>query len=364
MRTKVTFVALMLCTSFILHAQVEQEAQQLAENEYQRFVEELPKAFANGKTNLFGNSKTLALKKQFFLEDNAKVFADFLGWDKKKYSQKTLGTVFQALSNNAKPGKKNPNPVTVTFDFPAQPTETKVTIQDNKKGPNVEKKATVVSYVVTTRVDVQVEANRQGVDPSIASNSIMLVWDGRLKLANGELDTKAKNSPPILRTIVIGYEEDSSEPVEEKTKIVEVIKYVEREVVVPPVVEPKQEPATTTPPVSEPVIRPVSEPPAQTVSRPVSPTGRENYKVQILLLQSYVSPTALPEKFRVENVTVEKYTDSQYTYYKYVIPANSLNEAFAIRNRMNERGILDAWIAVYENGIRVRPYQGQPENAY
>ena len=354
MRTKIAFVALMLCTSFILRAQIEQVAQQLAENEYQKFVEQLPDAFAKGKTDLFGNAK--ALKKQFLLEDNAKVFADYLGWDRKKYSQKTLGTVFQALSNNAKPGKKNPNPVSVTFDFPTQPTGIRITIPADKKGPNVEKKTTVVSYVVTTKAEVQVEASRQGVESSVAYNEVALVWDGRIRLVNGVVDAK-KTMPPILRTIVIGSEKDSSEPQEEpvKTAAVEIVD-APKPVSTPVVEEPIPEPVVTQP-VTQPVV---SQPTPQPVSQPAPPSGREYYKVQILLLQSYIPPANLPERFRVENVTVEKYSDG----YKYVVPANSLNEAFAIRDRMNARGIWDAWIAVYENGVRVRPYQGQPENVY
>ena len=362
MKTKITFVALMLCTSFILRAQVEQVAQQLAENEYQKFVEELPNAFAKGKTDLFGNAK--ALKKQFLLEDNAKVFADYLGWDRKKYSQKTLSSVFQALSNNAKPGKNNPNPVSVTFDFPIQPTGIRIMIPKDKKGPNVEKKATVVSYVVTTKADVQVEAQRQGVQSSVAYNNLALIWDGRIRLVNGVVDAK-KTMPPILRTIVIGSVTDSSESIEEpryeeivvEPKIADVVVAVE---------EPKPEfEPDPVPPVSQTVTQPVVSQPAtqptpQPVSRPVPPSGREYYKVQILLLQSYIPPAELPERFRVENLTVERYNDG----YKYVISANNLNDAFAIKNRMNARGIHDAWIAVYENGVRVRPYQGQPENVY
>ena len=354
MTRRIIIVALVLCTSLIVHAQVEQVAQQLAENEYKKFAGELPDAFAKGKVDLFGNAR--AMKKQFFLEENAKTFADFLGWDKKKYSQKTLSTVFLALSNNAKPGKNNPNPVSVTFDFPVQPTEIKVAVQKDKKGPNVEKNATVVSYVATTKADVQVEAQRQGVESSIAYNNVELVWDGRIRLVNGEVDSKRTTPPPILRSIVVSSVKDSSESQEEQAETIaeEIFKAPEPVSTSTPVVEePIPEPVVT-----QSVSAPVSAPPSQpAVSRPVPPSGMEYYKVQILLLQSYVPPANLPERFRVENVTVEKYIDG----YKYVISANNLNEAFAIRNRMNARGIGDAWIAVYENGVRIRPYQGQPE---
>ena len=61
---------------------------------------------------------------------------------------------------------------------------------------------------------------------------------------------------------------------------------------------------------------------------------------------------------------MEKYIEGDITYYKYVVPANSFSEAFSIRNQLVEKGIEDAWIAVYdEYGERVRPAQGRPEIA-
>ena len=101
------------------------------------------------------------------------------------------------------------------------------------------------------------------------------------------------------------------------------------------------------------------EPEKKPVIPAVSSQRGLQYKVQILLRDSYVNPSELPQRFRVDNVTVEKYSDG----YKYVIPAGSLNEAFAIRERMIANGIEDAWIVVYENGVRIRPPQGRPENA-
>jgi len=84
------------------------------------------------------------------------------------------------------------------------------------------------------------------------------------------------------------------------------------------------------------------------------PSG-EYYKVQILLLKSYKDPAELPEKYRVEGVVAEKYSDG---FYKYVVPAGtSLREAFSVLNQMISRGIEDAWIAVYQNGERIRPSQ-------
>ena len=462
MTTRIIIVALILCTSFTVHAQVEQVAQQLAESEYKKFVDELPDAFAKGRIEMFGNAR--ALRKQFFLEEDAKTFAEFLGWDKKKYSQKSLGGVFQALSGKAKAGKNNPNPVSVTFNFPDDPTEYIVKIQKDKKGPKTEKKATVVSYVVITKADVTVEVDKEGIESGIASNNVALVWDGRISLVNGEVNDKKKMTPPRLRTIMIS-PAGSSEPKDEqmrarakelieeyyqnlqssnraavlapeipnktefdnwlrnKTRLVvdgdinvplpdatsqtievrnvpDVTIYVDPtpymtedvsqyskteayhqlaltftvdfqadeiakvvfsdkftgpELAPKPVVAAEQEPTVEPEPVVTPSV-------PQRASSSVPSSGKKYYKVQILLLQSYIPLTELPQKYRVENVTVEKYSDGRNTSYKYMIPANTLNEAVAIRNQMNARGIEDAWIAVYDGSERVRPNQGQPED--
>jgi len=450
MTTRIIIVALILCTSFMAHAQVEQVAQQLAENEYRKFAVELPNAFTKGKVDLFGNAK--ALKKQFFLEENAQTFADYLGWDKKKYSQRTLSSVFKALSDNAKPGKNRANPVLVTFDFPVDPMETVVTVKKDKKG-TPQKKETVVDYVVTTKANVRVEASKDGVTPSIASNQVALVWDGRINLINGEVNSKKKAAPPRLRTIVITPETDapvvSSEPKEElmQARAKELIEEyyrnlrspANRSAVLAPEIPNKANfenwlqnntkieiagninvplPSATSqsievrnvpgvkiyvdpvPYLKEDISRysrieayhqlalaftvdfqadritrvvfedrffgpelapttvATKEPEKKPVIPAVSSQRGLQYKVQILLRDSYVNPSELPQRFRVDNVTVEKYSDG----YKYVIPAGSLNEAFAIRERMIANGIEDAWIAVYENGVRIRPPQGRPEN--
>ena len=457
MTTRIIIVALALCASFSVHAQVEEIAQQLAENEYKKFADELPDAFAKGRAEMFGNAR--ALKKQFFLEENATTFADFLGWNKKKYSQKSLSVVFQALSEKSKPGKNNPNPLSVTFDFPDQPAECIVTVQKDGKVPKTERKTKMVSYAVTTQADVTVEVSKEDVATSIANNKVALIWDGRIRLVNGEVDEK-NMTPPRLRTIVIGSESkeeqmsarakdlikeyyqnlqssnraavlapeipnktefdswlhnktrlvvegDINVPLPEAkgqtievrnvpdvtiyvdptpymtedisqyskteayhqlaltftvdfqadkiTKVVFTDKFVGPELAPKPVVAVEQKPVLVE---SETVSASVS----QSVSQPVLPSGKVYYKVQILLLQSYIPLAELPQKYRVENVTVEKYSDRQITYYKYVISANSLNEAFAIKNQMISRGIEDAWIAVYDGGERVRPYQGHPED--
>lgn len=354
MTTRIIIVALMLCTNFIVHAQVEDVAIQLAENEYIKFADELPNALAKGNATIFKNAR--ALKKQFFLEENANVFADFLGWDKKKYSQKTLGSVFLALSEKSKP--ENLNPVSVTFDFPAQPTESNATVPIDKKSAS--KKTAMVSYVVTTKANVTVEVSKNG-QTSIAYSNITLVWDGRLRLVNGEVDDKQTMTAPILRTIIINPVDNSSEPKEPKEEPIE-DKFVAPEVTAPPVVidKPTQKTAEV---VTETVINVASQPALPPPPPPpVQSSKGEHYKVQFLLLHSYVSPADLPQKFKVENTIVERYSDGQNTYYKYVVPVNSFREALALRDQLVERGIDDAWIAVYENEERVRPLQGQPEN--
>ena len=456
MKTRFIIFALILCSSFVVHAQVEEVAQQMAEDEYNKFAAELPNAFAKGRVEMFGNAR--ALKKQFFLEEDAKTFAEFLGWDKKKYSQKTLSVVFKALSDKAKPGKNNPNPVSVIFDFPDQPMDIAVTVKKDKKSPSkTEPKETVVSYVVTTKADVTVEVNKNGVESSVAYNNVALIWDGRVKLVNGEVDQKKKMAPPILRTIVIS-SVDTSEPKEEQMQaranelIEEYYRNLQaptnRAVVLAPEISNKAEvsswlqnqtridiqgninvplPEATSQTVEvrdvpgvkiyvdpapymtddisqyskteayhqlaltftvdfqadkiskvvyedyfvtpelapKPVVveepKPIPEPEPEPVSKqPVQPTKGTQYKVQILLLQSYIPIAELPQRFRVDNVAVEKYVEGKNTYYKYVIPAKNLNEAVAIRNQMTARGIEGVWIAVYQDGERVRPYQGNP----
>ena len=446
MKTRIIIIALILCTSLFTHAQVEQVVRQLAENEHQKFASELPNAFAKGKVDLFGNAR--AVKKQFFLEENAKTFADFLGWDKKKYSQKTISNVFKSLSDNAKKGK-----ISVKFDFPVHPTECIVTVQKEKRGtPKTEKKETFVTYVATTKANVRVDVNKQEIQTS-TSNNVALIWDGKIKLVNGEV-ADHKNAPPKLRTIVISPVTIASEPNEEliRARIVELIEEyynnlqspTNKAVVLAPEIPNKVilenwiqnstkietdgylnvalpvalgqfievssvpnvniyvDPApfmmenvsqynrdeayhqlaltftidikadkiirvayvdnfVVPELVPKPVLidEPVPVIRYDPVSQPATPLGGgENYKVQILLRNSYIPLNELPELFRVENITVEKY-DGQY---KYVIPASSLNEALAIRNRLIDKGIDDAWIAVYEsNGERIRPLQGKPE---
>ena len=191
MKTKISLVVLILCTYSIGFAQVEQTAKELAESEHQRFANELPGALANGRISIFGKVQE---RKQFFLEDDQNTYTEFLGWDKKKYNNSTLNNVFIALSEKTKSNKKNPNPVTVTIDFPAQPAETVVSLRIDTKG-------TTANYTVTTKANVTVEAQKKGVRASIAKNNVALSWEGKLPLVNGEINKLKKTTPPVLRFV-------------------------------------------------------------------------------------------------------------------------------------------------------------------
>ena len=447
MKTRIIIVALILCTIYKAHAQVEQAVQQLAETEHKKFANELPDALAKGKVDLLGNAR--AVKKQFFLEENANTFADFLGWNSKTYSQKTLSKVFKALSSNVKSGR-----ISVKIDFPFQPAECIVTMQKEKRGtPKTQKKETV-TYVATTKADVMVEANKQGVQTSVAHNNVALIWDGKVKLVNGVIDDK-KTSPPVLRSIIVSTVTGPKISKEEqmRARAIDLIEEYYRNLQMPtnkafvltPEIPNRAEvekwldksikiaingtvnvhlPAATSQtivlsnvpgvqihvdpvpfmkddvqyikpeayhqialtftvdfladkitkvvydgklvvpePAPKPVIvepEPVKQP--EPVFQPVVPSRQgEYYKVQILFRQTFMPFSELPVVFRVQNLTVEKYTDGDNTYYKYVVPTKSISEAFAIRDRLVEKGIDDAWIAVYENDVRIRPLQGRPE---
>jgi len=448
MTTRIIIVALMLCTSFIAQAQVEEAARQLAENEHKKFADALPDAIAKGKVDLLGNAR--AVRKQFFLEENAKTFADFLGWNNKQYSQKNISKVLKALSDNAKFGK-----ISIQFDFPAQPAECIINMQKEKRGtPKTPKKETILNYVATTQADVLVEASMSGVQTSVAHNNVALIWDGRIKLINGAVDDK-KTLPPILRSIIISPVTGPKISKEEqmRARAIDLIEEYYRnlqmptnkEVVLAPEIPNKAElenwlqnalkieivgpvnvhlPAATSQtielrnvpgvmmhvdpipymeedvqyskteayhqlslaftvdfqqdkitkvvyegtfivpePAPKPVVTVDPEPvmPTEPVFQPISLKQGEYYKVQILFRHSFVPFSNLPEVFKVQNLTVEKYTEGENTYYKYVVPTKSLSEAFALRDRLIENGIDDAWIAVYENDERIRPFQGRPE---
>ena len=388
MTTKILIVALIVSNCLTSNAQIEQVARQLSEDEYKRFAEALPNAFEKGNTGIFGHSR--ALKRQFFLEENAQTFYDFLGWNTKKYSQRSLGNVFKALSDNSKHGKNNPVPVSVRFDFPAQPVECIVTIKEDKRGtPQNVRRETVINYVVTTKTDVEVEVSKQGVESSNVFNQIIMVWDVKISLVNGEVNNRRKIAPPILRTIIIGSEIDITKPsveqmpasaeklidedeelideelVEELIDVELVEEFDDNYAITPDIASDFDSFAETTPEPEVDEIQPIQfiAQPVQPDMQPVQPdvqpsfsSSGTHYRVQILSNTSYVPPSQLHQRFRVDNLMVEKYSDNDF---KYVVPANTHSEAVAIRNMMAERGV-DAWIATYENGERVRPALGRP----
>jgi len=207
MTTKISIIVLIICTYSLGYSQIEQTAKDMAEGEYQKFVNEIPNALAKGRTNIFGFAST---KNQFLLEDDLNTFSEFLGWNAKKYKNITLNNVFVALSEKTKSFRTNPYPVTVSFDFQDIPDETVVSVRTNSKG-------TTADYMVTTWSKVTVEASKEGVQPSIASNYVALNWEGKLNIVNGEVDYQKKITPPVLRSIQITKLPDSpvvaSEPV-------------------------------------------------------------------------------------------------------------------------------------------------------
>ena len=460
MTTKIAMVALMLCTCYIASAQVEQEVRQIAENEHKRFASELPNALAKGQTSILGYAK--AEKNQFFLEDNVNTFTEILGWTVRGYNQKTITSVFVALSDKSKPGLKNANPVTVNIDFPVVPSECIISIKKDSKGK-------LANYVVTTKADVTVEVTRENVQPSIAKNTVALKWEGKVPLINGEVDYRKKIASPVLRSIKItpitGFSETKVKqmqnmakslieeyyanlqspakhstvlapeipnqaeleqwlrnntkieigsgsvnvPLPTESQIIEVknvpdvfihvdatpymvedpsqysnaeayhqlaltftvdlkaekitkVVYKDnfvRKLDIKPVLVDKSVEITTvvTQPKTQPVpesIKPASQ---QAASQQAQPTGMY-FKIQILHLDTYKSLAELPQRFRVANISVEKYSDG----YKYVVPAGkTMKEASAMQKKLYERGLVETWIVLYQNGERIQPFAGKPE---
>jgi len=126
---------------------------------------------------------------------------------------------------------------------------------------------------------------------------------------------------------------------------------VEQTVEVEPEPEPIQPAPVTT--VAPPVVQPQ-------VSRPRE-TGT-NYKVQVLSLLKHVPVSDLPQQFRNNEIIIERYVVGGVTYYKYVVPAGtSMSEALSVRSQLISNGIEGAWIAVYRDGARVNPNEGEPE---
>ena len=130
--------------------------------------------------------------------------------------------------------------------------------------------------------------------------------------------------------------------------------------------EPVVQPATQPEPVVQPDVHP--EPVVQPIRQPepivhsssnttFTPRQGTEYRIQIISQSFYTPISNLPARFRVENLIVEKYSETDF---RYVVPASSWRNANEILNRLTEMG-LQAWIAVYENGERVRPPLGRPE---
>ena len=122
----------------------------------------------------------------------------------------------------------------------------------------------------------------------------------------------------------------------------------------PRIVEPE--------PVIEAVVEIKPEPVIEIKPEPVIRERGRIYKVQILSLPKHIALNNLQKRFRMDNVTIEKYIVEGVTYYKYMVSAGStLSEALAVRRQMRNNGIEDAWIVIYENGARISPNEGQPE---
>ena len=135
----------------------------------------------------------------------------------------------------------------------------------------------------------------------------------------------------------------------------------------PRMVEPKPEPEPEIVAIPEPVrvvpaVAVEVKPESVRVVPAVAVERGKTYKVQIFSSVKFIPIDKLPQRLRVDNITVEKYVVGGVTYYKYMVPAGTtLNEALSVRRQMRSNGIEDAWIVVYENGARVSPNEGMPE---
>jgi len=163
----------------------------------------------------------------------------------------------------------------------------------------------------------------------------------------GQPGTEQRNAPPVMQSPTVAAAADSSELKEEQIRTrtkgssneyyQNLQSHGSRTAVLSPEIPNKDEVVAPQPAPKQPV-----------------PSG-EYYKVQILMLKSYKDIAELHEKYRVDGVTVEKYSDG---YYKYVVPAGTtVKEALTVLKQMTSRGIEGAWIAVYQNGERIRPSQ-------
>jgi len=58
----------------------------------------------------------------------------------------------------------------------------------------------------------------------------------------------------------------------------------------------------------------------------------------------------------IENVVMEESLINGKTYYQYVIPVgNNMKDAQALKNKLIEQGIKNAWVVKYKDGKRLYP---------
>ena len=435
--TKRIFIILMvLSVSFISYAQEEEASKKIAETQHKQLASELSNALKSGKGKpVFGSD---GKDKQFLLEDDQKVFADYLGWKQSQFNKRSLVSVYQGLllATKQKDAKKKVN---ANISFPMNSSEF--------KGQATDKKGKVIKdlYLVTTTAEVTVEASKQGIEKSVAKNGLTLNWEVSLVVnkktgavdtrlskavlksievepASGFFLTERQQMQVISETLIKDYyqslrsarwsaveiPEEWRNPLQTSTKRdtegdvtvslpttttfevktvpdlkifvnddayhkvalgfriainddlksgrITSVNYVELEK--PKIVEPEPQPE----PEPEPVFATTPAPAPAVVAQPVVRERGRTYKVQILSLTRFTELSNLPVRFRMDNVSIEKYVVGGRTYYKYMVPAGTtLNEALDVRRQMRNKGIADSWIAIYENGARVAPNEGAPE---
>ena len=361
-------IVMMLCASFFSYAQVEQASQELAEKQHKVFASELSNSLKSGKGKpIFGREGN---DKQFLLVDEEPFFTEYLGWKRSQFEKRSLSSVYQSLLAVTK-HKDARKKVSVNITFPLNDTEF-LGQATNKSG-----KAIKDVYVVTTTAEVEVEATKQDVMESVTKNVLTLNWEVLVSLNKKTGAVDPKSSRAVLRSISAepapgGFIAEKPQPKVEPAPVtkpepapapepVRVTRPEPTPVTPQPAPVTKPEPAPAPAPVvTKPEPAPVTRP--APVAQPVVREQGKTYKVQIYSTLKYTALSELPKRFRMDNVTIEKYVVGGATYYKYVVPAGTtLSEAFAVRRQIRSQGIEDAWIAVYENGVRVSPNEGTPE---
>ena len=99
--------------------------------------------------------------------------------------------------------------------------------------------------------------------------------------------------------------------------------------------------------------KPVKENPKPEIKKEVG----MSYKVQILALYEPIKQSDLTKEFQnIENVVMEESLIDGKTYYQYVIPVgNNMKDAQALKNKLIEQGIKNAWVVKYKDGKRLYP---------